>query len=93
MTTHALTQLSNTTATRLTPNGIHSGMDITIQNVHDSAYVYVGGTGVTSSSYGYRISPGGAWSVELPGAEALYAISSVNNSNVAILTTGLEVGH
>jgi len=90
MTTHAHTTLSSTSATRLTPNGLHSGMDITIQNIDDSAYVYVGGEGVTASDYGYRIAPGSAFSIELPGTNALYAISNVNSSKVAILQTGLE---
>ena len=63
MTLHAHTTLSNTTATRLTPNGLHSG---------------------------YRIAPGAAFSIELPGQDALYAISTVNSSKVAILQTGLE---
>jgi hypothetical protein len=65
-------------------------MDITIQNIHESAYVYVGGEGVTASDYGYRIAPGAAFSIELPGQDALYAISTVNSSKVAILQTGLE---
>jgi len=90
MTLHAHTTLSSTTATRLTPNGLHSGMDITIQNIHESAYVYVGGEGVTASDYGYRIAPGAAFSIELPGQDALYAISNVNSSKVSILQTGLE---
>lgn len=90
MTLHAHTTLSSTTATRLSPNGLHSGMDITIQNIHESAYVYVGGEGVTASDYGYRIAPGAAFSIELPGQDALYAISTVNSSKVAILQTGLE---
>jgi hypothetical protein len=93
MTIHALTQLSNTTATRLTPNGTHSGMDITIQNVHESAYVYVGGEGVTASDYGYRIAPGAAFSIELPGQDALYAISNIDTSKVSVLKTGLETGN
>jgi hypothetical protein len=90
MTQHALTTLSNTTATRLTPNGVHSGLDITIQNTDGSAYVYLGGNGVTSSNYGYRLAPGAAWSVELPGTDALYAITDTNNSKIAVLWTGLE---
>jgi hypothetical protein len=93
MTTHALTTLSSTTATRLTPNGLHSGMDITIQNVHESATVYVGGEGVTSSNYGYRLLAGNAISFELPGRDALYAITSTNNSQVAIIKTNLEAGN
>jgi hypothetical protein len=92
MTQHALTVLSNTTATRLTPNGIHSGMDITIQNVNDTAYVYIGGEDVSTSDYGYRIAPNNAWSIELPGMDALYAISDVNASYAAVLKTNIETG-
>jgi hypothetical protein len=90
MTTHALTTLSSTSATRITPNGVHSGLDITIQNTDGSAYVYLGGVDVTTSDYGYRLAPGAAWSVELPGQDALYAITDTNNSKIAVLKTGLE---
>ena len=90
MTQHAVTTLSSTAATRLTPSGTHSGMDITIQNVHASAIVYLGGEGVTSSSYGYRLAPGAAWSVELASKDALYATTSTNGSTVALMILGLE---
>jgi len=90
MTTHSLTTLTNTSATRLTPNGLHSGMDITIQNVDSSAYVFLGGEGVTASDYGYRLAPGSAWSVELPGLDAIYAITDTNGSRVALFKMGLE---
>jgi len=91
-TTHAIVTLSNSTATRLTPNGLHTGTDITVQNLHESAYVYLGGEGVTSSSFGFRLAPGTAWSVELSGPSPLYAISATNGSTVAILKTSLEAG-
>jgi hypothetical protein len=91
-TTHAVVTLANTTATRLTPMGLHSGMDITIQNIDDSAYVYIGGTNVTAESYGYRLSPNSAISFELPGRDNLFAISDTNESQVAVLKTNLEVG-
>jgi len=90
MTQHSLTTLSNTSATRLTPNGTHGGLDITIQNVDASAIVYLGAIGVTSSNYGYRLAPGAAWSVELPSFDSLYAITNTNGSSIAVLTTGLE---
>jgi hypothetical protein len=93
MTIHALTTLSNTTATRLTPNGIHSGMDITIQNIDTTAIVYIGGEDVNSEDFGYRIAPNNAWSIELAGVDALYAISDTNGSLVATLKTSLESGN
>jgi len=90
MTTHILHTLSNSTATRLTPNGVHSGMDITLQNVNDTGYIYVGGEGVTGSSYGFRLLPNHSFSIELPGVDALYAISSVDEMNLAVIHTSLE---
>jgi hypothetical protein len=93
MTQHSLTTLSNTTATLLTPNGVHSGMDITVQNTDTTAIVYIGGEGVTSSNYGYRLSAGAAWSVELSGRDAIYAISNTNGSQVAVLQISLELGN
>ena len=93
MTTHALISLSSETATRLTPNGLHSGMDITIQNVHESAYAYIGGEDVTTSDYGFRLAPSSAISFELPGRDALYAISDTDESQVAVLKTNLETGN
>lgn len=92
MTTHALTSLSDIVATRLTPNGVHSGMDITIQNINESAYVYIGGEGVTDNNFGYRLNPGSAISFELPGKDALYAVSDTNEASVAIIKTNLESG-
>ena len=90
MSIHTLTTLSNSTATRLTPNGGHSGMDITLQNVNTSGYIYIGGEGVTSSNYGYRISANSAISFELPGYDSLYAIASTTSMSVAVLSIGLE---
>ncbi len=90
MTTHSNPQLSNTEATRLTPNGMHSGMDITVQNLSDTAYVYLGGEGVNQEDFGYRLAPGAAWSVELPGLNSLYAIADTNGTYLAVLKTGLE---
>ena len=93
MTTHALFTLSDSVGSRLTPAGVHSGMDITIQNIHASAYVYLGGEGVTTSSYGYRLNPGSAISFELPGRDSLYAITDTNSSQVAVIKTNLESGN
>jgi hypothetical protein len=92
MAEHSLITFSNTTAVRLTPNGIHSGMDITIQNVNDSGYIYIGSDSVSSTSYGFRILPNHSISFELPGQEALYARPSASGMKVAVLKTKLEKG-
>lgn len=93
MTTHATISLSSETETRLTPNGLHSGMDVTIQNLEAEAYVYIGGEGVTTENFGYRLAPASAISFELPGKNALYAIADTDGAQVAVLKTGLEAGN
>lgn len=92
MTQHVLKTLSNTEAVRLTPNGTHAGMDITLQNVNDSGYIYIGGEEVSSDNYGFRIMPNHSISFELPGNDALYAVASINELKLAVLETGLEAG-
>lgn len=92
MTTHALVTLDNVTPTRLSPAGIHSGCDITIQNVNAAGYIYLGSSSVSSSSYGFRILPNHSISFELPGKDSVYAVSSTDNLQVAVFITDLESG-
>ena len=93
MTTHLLTTLSNTTPTRLTPNGTHSGVDITLQNVNTSGYIYIGGNDqISDTNYGFRIMPNHSISFELHGRDAIYAVSSINSMKVAVINTNLESG-
>jgi hypothetical protein len=65
-------------------------MDITLQNVNDAGYIYIGGNDtVSSANYGFRIMPNHSISFELPSADALYAIGSTT-MNLALMQTGLE---
>ena len=93
MANHNLINLSNSTATLLSPYGTHSGVDITIQNVNVDGYIYIGANNaVVSTDYGYRISPNSAVSFELPGTDALYAIGSTTGLKAAVITINLESG-
>lgn len=89
-TYHDLLTLSDTTATELTPGARHSGLDITIQNVDQAAIVYIGGAGVTASDYGFKLTPGAGFSIELNPNDRLYAISDTDESNAALLRVLLE---
>jgi hypothetical protein len=89
-TTHALVALNSSTAVKLTPaSEVHSGLDFTVQNANDSGYIYVGGVGVTTSSYGFRLLPNHSISFELPPYDHLYAVASTN-INAAVISIGLE---
>ena len=93
MTQHSLVTLSNTSATRLTPIGLHSGLDLTLQNVNASGYIYIGGNDETSSTnYGFRILPNHSISFELPSVDALYAVASDSAMKLAMIQTSLESG-
>jgi len=91
MTSHNLYTVG-TSNIRITPNGTHSGMDITIQNVNESGYVYVGGEGVSSTNYGFRILPNHSISFELHGKDALYVVGSAEGMSVAVINMNLESG-
>ena len=77
---------------RLSPYGVHSGVDITIQNLDSVNPIYLGGENVNSNSFGYRLAAGTAVSFELPGKDAIYAYSDYE-VEIAVLMTGLEVGN
>jgi len=89
MTAHRI-ELIGAVAKRITPNGAHSGMDITLQNVGESGYVYVGGEGVSTTNYGYRVLPDHAISFELAGQDALYLVADNADTPVAVITINLE---
>jgi hypothetical protein len=90
-THHEIVTLSNATATELTPEGrIHSGLDLTVQNIDEEAIVYLGAEDVSSTSYGFKLLPGAGFSVELNPRDELYAISDTDDSEVALLRVLLE---
>lgn len=87
---HYVITLSNAEPVRLTPPGMHSGLDITIQNVSSSGYAYLGNEDVTTSNYGFRIMPNHSISFELPEKDVLYAIGSTNEIQIAVIKINLE---
>lgn len=90
MTQHQIYTLGNTEPVRITPNGLHSGMDITIQNINPSGYIYVGGEDLTTSDFGFRILPNHSISFELQEFDALYAIASDADLHAAVIKINLE---
>jgi hypothetical protein len=66
-------------------------MDITLQNVNATGYIYIGGDDTLNvNNYGYRLSPNNAISFELPGNDALYALAEWSGLDLAVMQIGLE---
>jgi hypothetical protein len=87
---HQLVTLSNSTPTILTvpfasePDYSQS-LSISIQNLDSSKYAYIGNSGVSSSSYGFRLSPGQSVSFDLAPQDELYAVCSDTSMQVAVI--------
>ena len=63
-------------------------VDTAFQNTSDTAIVYLGGLGVTTSSFGWKLDPGNGIIIPLPATSSLYAIASASNTPLAILRVG-----
>ena len=86
--THAIVSVG-TTATKLTSDyDGKDGQTINVQNPTGGATVYLGGEGVTSSSYGFLLAAGISFSIELQDDEKLYAVVASSTQNVNILRQG-----
>jgi hypothetical protein len=78
-----------TTATKLTSDyDGKDGQTINVQNPSGGATVYLGGEGVTTSSYGFTLAAGISFSIELQDDEKLYAVVASSTQNVNILRQG-----
>jgi hypothetical protein len=78
------------TAYEIIPTIGGNGKDVTIQNNNASANVFIGGPGVTTSSFGFKILPGAAISFELDGTDNIWAVGSENSATVNIMRIDLE---
>lgn len=88
--THARIAINDSTPVQITPgdDSMKSSCTIQVQNLGEEA-VYIGGEGLTSTSYGVSIVPGGAVTIDsLSTKDEVYALSSTGNSYVAVLTVG-----
>jgi len=94
--THSIVTLNSSTATLLnndalvtvgpeTRNAWQYG-SISVQNTDASIVVYIGGSAVTSSSYGVSVAAGASVTIDSLGSnEKLYAIAASGSPKVALL--------
>lgn len=79
-----------TTATLLSAEKAgRDGQTILVQNPTGGVNVYLGGAGVTTSSYGYLLQAGSAFAIDLADAEGLYAVVSTGTQAVGVLRQGV----
>lgn len=82
--------LSNASATAISLEGselVEHDIELYVQNLSDTAYVYIGDSAVTSSVFGMRLGPNDSMTFDYRGYDSrptFYGISSVNNSTVSV---------
>jgi hypothetical protein len=79
-----------TTATQLSSN--YSGKDgqtVSVQNPSTTVTVYLGGEGVTTTSYGYALGVVSDMSIDLQDGEKLYAVVASSTQTVNVLRQGV----
>ena len=88
---HAIVSVGST-ATLLTvaaSGGGKDGSTILIQNPSGGQAVYIGGAGVTTSSYGFILAVNSDMSIELNQDEAVYGVVASSTQSVAVLRQGV----
>ena len=88
---HAIVSVGST-ATLLTvaaSGGGKDGSTILIQNPTGGQAVYIGGAGVTTSSYGFILAVNSDMSIELNQDEAVYGVVASSTQSVAVLRQGV----
>lgn len=78
-----------TTATLLSTSAVgRNGQTVLVQNPAGGVDIYIGGAGVTTSSYGYLLSAGAAFAIELTFNEAIYGVVASSTQTVNVLRQG-----
>lgn len=86
--THANVSVT-TSATKLTSDvSGRDGQTISVQNPTGGANVFIGGTGVTTSSYGFILAAATSFSIELQDGEEIYGIVASSTQTVNVLRQG-----
>jgi len=78
-----------TTATQVSSDYAgKDGQTVSVQNPSGGATVYLGGTGVTTTSYGFALAGGTDFSVEMQDGEKLYGVVASSTQTVNVLRQG-----
>ena len=78
-----------TTATQLTSDADgRDGQTISIQVPASGATVYLGGAGVTTTSYGYELLEGTSFAVELQQGEQVFGVVASSTQTVNVFRQG-----
>lgn len=87
-TSHQVVTLYASATTQLNPiadiPAYCEGLTLSIQNLSGGNYVYVGNTGTSSTSFGFRLGPNQSMQLDLDPSDAIFATSNDTSTQIAI---------
>lgn len=86
--THNIVSVGTTQTVISTAANDRDGHSVLIQNPSASTTVYIGGDGVTTSSYGVALAGGADISIDLLQGEIVYGIVASSTQSVNVLRAG-----
>lgn len=79
-----------TTATLLSAaTAGRDGQTVLVQNPTTGVNVYIGGEGVTTSSYGFLLQAGTAFAIDLQAGEGIYGVVASSTQAVGVIRQGV----
>jgi hypothetical protein len=86
---HAQVSVGTTATLLSSASAGRNGQTVLVQNPTGGVNVYLGGVGVTTSSYGYLLQAGSAFAIDLADAEGLYGVVTTGTQAVGVLRQGV----
>lgn len=86
--THSIVSVGTTATVISSAANDRDGHSVCIQNPSASTTVYIGGAGVTTSSYGVALAGGADISLDLLQGEIVYGVVASSTQNVNVLRAG-----
>ena len=86
---HAIVSVGTTATLLSSSTAGRDGQTVLVQNPTGGATVYLGGTGVTTSSYGFLLEGGVAFAIDLQDNESLYGVVASSTQSVNVIRQGV----
>jgi len=86
---HAIVSVGTTATLLSSSTAGRDGQTVLVQNPSGGATVYLGGTGVTTSSYGFLLEGGVAFAIDLQDNESLYGVVASSTQSVNVIRQGV----
>jgi hypothetical protein len=87
--THGIVSVGTTATLLSAAEAGRDGQTVLVQNPSGGVNVFLGGAGVTTTSYGYLVVAGSAFAIDLQNGESLFAVVATSTQSVSVIRQGV----